>query len=172
MNARQKPKPFTPLTHSLTFQAEGPKPEKIPHDDVIGVTVVLITCSYLGREFIRIGYYVNNEYDDPELTENPPSTHDFNRIFRNILADKPRVTKFRIPWQKNTTETKGRDLLFKFNQLSIYSRDNEPTAQEEAAMAMEAQKAMQMEAAATGAGMGLNMQLQQSSSTDMAMEQL
>jgi histone chaperone ASF1 len=35
---------------------------KIPEEDIIGVTVLLLTCSYQGQEFIRVGYYVSNEY--------------------------------------------------------------------------------------------------------------
>ena len=26
-----------------------------------------------GQEFIRVGYYVNNEYEDEEMRENPPA---------------------------------------------------------------------------------------------------
>ena len=32
--------------------------------DLMEVTVILLTCSYLEQEFIRIGYYVNNDYGD------------------------------------------------------------------------------------------------------------
>mmetsp|Transcript_10414 Transcript_10414/g.33288 ORF Transcript_10414/g.33288 Transcript_10414/m.33288 type:complete len:317 (-) Transcript_10414:159-1109(-) len=49
------------------FETPPPDPSKIPKQDLIGVTVCLISCLYKGKEFIRIGYYVNNEYDDPEL---------------------------------------------------------------------------------------------------------
>ena len=38
-----------------------------------------------------MGYYVNSEYDSPELNENPPELPMYERIQRNILADKPRV---------------------------------------------------------------------------------
>jgi histone chaperone ASF1 len=31
------------------------------------VTALLLTCSYKGKEFVRVGYYVNVEYTDPEL---------------------------------------------------------------------------------------------------------
>merc|ERR1712078_514698 len=61
-----------------------------------GVTAILLTCSYRGKEFIRVGYYLNNEYTDEELRENPPSRPQIDRLSRNILADKPRVTKFPI----------------------------------------------------------------------------
>merc|ERR1719352_1687597 len=47
-------------------------------------------------EFIRVGYYVNNEYQDDELRENPPDVPIISKLQRNILADKPRVTKFPI----------------------------------------------------------------------------
>ena len=40
---------------------------QIPVTDVVGVTVILLTCSYRSQEFIRVGYYVCNEYTDPEL---------------------------------------------------------------------------------------------------------
>lgn len=42
--------------------------------------MVLITCTYRGQEFIRIGYYVNNEYTDPELRENPPLKPDYTQV--------------------------------------------------------------------------------------------
>ena len=56
----------------VILQADPPKPELIPSSDISGVTVILLTCSYKGQEFIRVGYYVNTDYGDPELRENPP----------------------------------------------------------------------------------------------------
>jgi histone chaperone ASF1 len=47
---------------------------------------------------VRVGYYVNNEYTDPELAENPPARPVIEKIKRNILAEKPRVTRFAIKW--------------------------------------------------------------------------
>ncbi len=65
---------------------------------MVGVTVVLIVCSYNDQEFVRVGYYVNNEYDDPEMKENPPEKPDLTRVIRNILSEKPRVTRVPIKW--------------------------------------------------------------------------
>ena len=67
------------------FQADAPDPGKIPVQDVVGVTVVLLTCSYSTQEFIRVGYYVNNEYADPEHKENPPSVPNFEKV-RRVLS--------------------------------------------------------------------------------------
>ena len=64
----------------------------------MGVTGILLTCSYNDEEFFRVGYYVNNYYKDPVLSENPPAIPDATKLFRNILTDKPRVTKFQIKW--------------------------------------------------------------------------
>ena len=61
-------------------QADAPNPSLIPETDAVGVTVVLITCTYHGQEFIRVGYYVNNEYLSPELRENPPLKPDFSQV--------------------------------------------------------------------------------------------
>ncbi|MEQ2219519.1 Histone chaperone asf1b-B [Xenoophorus captivus] len=85
--------------HMFVFQADAPNTGLIPETDAVGVTVVLITCTYRGQEFIRIGYYVNNEYTDPELRENPPLKPDYSQLQRNILASNPRVTRFHINWE-------------------------------------------------------------------------
>tara|TARA_B100001778_G_C18549095_1_gene612189 strand:- start:609 stop:1112 length:504 start_codon:yes stop_codon:yes gene_type:complete len=76
------------------FQANAPDATKIPNSDILGVTALLLTCSYQQNEFVRVGYYVNNEYNDEELRENPPSLPQLDKIVRNILAEKPRVTRF------------------------------------------------------------------------------
>ena len=61
----------------------------------------------MGQEFIRVGYYVNNDYDDEQLREEPPPKVLVERIQRNILADKPRVTKFPINFHPENSEHGG-----------------------------------------------------------------
>eukprot|EP00536_Pseudo-nitzschia_multiseries_P015451 jgi/Psemu1/320863/estExt_fgenesh1_pm.C_8900001 len=109
--------------NKFVLQADAPDPSQLAQDDLLGVTVVLVTCSYKEREFVRVGYYVNNEYHDPNSiatttatatisqtasgsqtqTEEAappvvPNPVPLDRIQRQILADKPRVTKFPISW--------------------------------------------------------------------------
>lgn len=67
--------------HYFLFQADPPDETKIPVGDAVGVTVVLLTCGYKGQEFVRVGYYVNNSYTDPELQENPPDTPQFDKVW-------------------------------------------------------------------------------------------
>lgn len=83
------------------FQADPPDIAKIPADDAVGVTVVLITASYREQEFVRVGYYVTNEYEDMELRENPPQEPQFDKLVRAIAANEPRVTKFKINWDSS-----------------------------------------------------------------------
>ena len=80
----------------------------MPAEDIVGVTAVLLTCSYKdSQEFLRVGYYVNVEYDDPEMNENPPAPPQIDRLTRHILAEKPRVTKFQIDWDDMPTTMSG-----------------------------------------------------------------
>ena len=52
---------------------------------------MLLACSYKEKEFIRVGYYVNNDYAEEEMRENPPAVPELQKIQRHILAEKPRV---------------------------------------------------------------------------------
>ena len=114
--------PVTAGCHKFVLQADAPDPMTLP--ELLGVTVVLIAASYQNHEFVRIGYYVNNEVeqeqlyehqqdyqqsqvdlsekqelDEDETMENNSHISDFSKIIRTTLADKPRVTRFAIPWQ-------------------------------------------------------------------------
>ena len=84
--------------NKFIFEADPPSLTKIPASEILGVTVILLSCSYDSREFVRVGYYVNNEYDSEELNAEPPAKPLIERVRRNILAEKPRVTRFAIKW--------------------------------------------------------------------------
>ncbi|KAJ1675966.1 Histone chaperone asf1 [Spiromyces aspiralis] len=90
--------------NKFIFEADPPSIEKIPKEELLGVTVILLTCSYKGKEFVRVGYYVNNEYQDEELRESPPEKPVIEKIYRNILDKKPRVTRFPINWENPEEE--------------------------------------------------------------------
>lgn len=113
--------------HMFVFQADAPNPGLIPDADAVGVTVVLITCTYRGQEFIRVGYYVNNEYTETELRENPPVKPDFSKLQRNILASNPRVTRFHINWEDNTEKLEDAESSNQ-NLQSLLSTDALPSA--------------------------------------------
>ncbi|KAH6900207.1 histone chaperone [Thelonectria olida] len=89
--------------NKFIFEADAPSTTRIPDADILGVTVILLTCAYDGREFVRVGYYVNNEYDSEELNAEPPSKPIIERVRRNVLAEKPRVTRFAIKWDSEAS---------------------------------------------------------------------
>jgi histone chaperone ASF1 len=62
------------------LQADPPDVQRIPVVDALGVTVVLLTCSYRQQEFVRVGYFINNEYTEQELRENPPVQPQFDKV--------------------------------------------------------------------------------------------
>jgi histone chaperone ASF1 len=92
--------PVSAGCHKFVLQADAPDPSALK--EILGVTVVLITCSYRDNEFVRIGYYVNNELpQDEEHVDQvmlDETLLDIRKIVRTTLADKPRVTRFSIPW--------------------------------------------------------------------------
>lgn len=83
-----------PGKFKFVLQVDAPDATRIPNPDVAGVTIVLLTCSYNGAEFVRVGYYVSNEYPTQEMNDNPPSTPLIEQLTRKIAAHEPRVTKF------------------------------------------------------------------------------
>ncbi|KAG6027617.1 hypothetical protein E4U41_000878 [Claviceps citrina] len=89
--------------NKFLFEAESPNIARIPDGDILGVTVILLTCAYDGREFVRVGYYVNNEYDSEELNADPPAKPIVERVRRNMLSEKPRVTRFAIKWDSEAS---------------------------------------------------------------------
>ncbi|EOO01966.1 putative histone chaperone protein [Phaeoacremonium minimum UCRPA7] len=89
--------------NKFVFEADAPDTKRIPDAEIIGVTVILLTCAYDEREFVRVGYYVNNEYDSDELIADPPAKPIIDRIRRNVLAEKPRVTRFAIKWDSDAS---------------------------------------------------------------------
>ncbi|KAH7138334.1 ASF1 like histone chaperone-domain-containing protein [Dendryphion nanum] len=84
--------------NKFIFKADAPDLTRIPNSEIIGVTVILLSCSYEEREFVRVGYYVNNEYTDEALQLEPPAKPVIEKVRRHILAEKPRVTRFAIKW--------------------------------------------------------------------------
>ena len=86
-------------TSRFLLQTPGPDPAKIPEDDLLGATICMVSCWYKDKEFLRVGYWVSTTYADalPE-GEAPPRPCPPDRILRSVLSDKPRVTRWSIPW--------------------------------------------------------------------------
>ena len=41
----------------------------------------------------------------PEMNETVPAIHDFSQIKRSLLADKPRVTRYKISWDPSAASS-------------------------------------------------------------------
>ena len=84
-------------------QSEPPELQKVPEKDRVGVTAVIVTSSYRDKEWLRVGYYVNNELKDMPKEGLPegfeiPVPQDPTLLSRNVLVDQPRVRRFHIDW--------------------------------------------------------------------------
>ena len=61
----------------------------------------MLTASYKGQEFSRVGYYVSVDYIDTEMKENPPTTPIFEKVsllFANLLRNTHYGFRF-FPWR-------------------------------------------------------------------------
>ncbi|CAK9786161.1 histone chaperone ASF1 [Cutaneotrichosporon oleaginosum] len=93
--------PIPQGVNAFDFIAPAPKHSLLPSvdaEDILGVTVIIITASYRDKEFVRVGYYVNTYYEDEVLKENPPKQVLWDQLYRNVLIEKPKVTRFQNPW--------------------------------------------------------------------------
>lgn len=106
--------PIPTGVNKFVFSADPIDVSQIPNADVLGVSVILLTASYDDREFVRVGFYNNNEYADPgararydallvEGSDEDRAAWKFEGVRqvpvqRNILTAKPRVTRFNIKW--------------------------------------------------------------------------
>ena len=116
--------PFQLGSMKFEFTGEAPDISKIPESEILGVTAVILCCSYNNQEFFRCGYYLNNLYDNEEMNLNPPEKVDTSHILRSLLADKPRITRFDIDWDnecmnKNNEQEKDNNENFMFKEGKI-----------------------------------------------------
>ena len=99
-----------PVSSAASFKfniaTEPPELSKIPKGEILGVTALLVSCHYDGKEFFRVGYYVNTYYSDPDLNAEPPSTPIIEKLMRSVLKDQPRVTNFHIEWDASMSGLK------------------------------------------------------------------
>lgn len=77
----------------------------------------------MDNKFVQIGYYVNNEYSEPYDNENLPNPVDIHKLYRNILADQPRVTRFAIVLSGNQSISQTDDTTMLNGSISN-SNDN------------------------------------------------
>jgi len=134
--------------NKFVFRADPPDLSRIPNSEIIGVTVILLSCSYENREFVRVGYYVNNEYTDEALALDPPTKPVIEKVQRQILAEKPRVTRFAIKWDSDESappefppEQPEADLTADGDQYGIEEEEEEEEGEEAEGAAVEGEDA-------------------------------
>ncbi|KAL7719281.1 Anti-silencing protein [Entamoeba marina] len=82
---------FSITTSPVDFQ-------KLPDDEILGNTLILLGCFYKNKEFCRVGYFVNNEYEgiDPSIDVVTRQMLDYTKITRTL--SEPRITVFPCLW--------------------------------------------------------------------------
>ncbi len=88
--------------NSFVFEVPPPNIDKIPKDEWIGLSVILLECTYRETIFIRIGYYVDNVYTGGELEEAPESIS--RRLEQQKLFDEGEETTSEDEDEEEDTE--------------------------------------------------------------------
>ena len=91
--------PFHLGSMRFEFTGEAPDISKIPESEILGVTAIILCCTYNNQEFFRCGYYLNISYDNEEMNMNMPEKIAVEHLVRNLLASKPRIVKYEIDWE-------------------------------------------------------------------------
>lgn len=90
-----------PLQQGITefsLECDAPTPEEVPQEELIGLTILIITFQYKGQEFLRVAYYTQVAYADAVLNDHPPFPVQKERLGRYINMPQPAVTAIPISW--------------------------------------------------------------------------
>uniref|UniRef100_A0A0N5BWZ5 Histone chaperone asf1 n=1 Tax=Strongyloides papillosus TaxID=174720 RepID=A0A0N5BWZ5_STREA len=90
--------------HTITIEVDPPVADKIPKEDFVGVTAIMLKAFYNGQLFNKISWYCAIEYTDPELIENQPETPVIEKLQRRVVFDEPRNVIYNIKWKENEEE--------------------------------------------------------------------
>lgn len=90
--------------HTITVEVDPPVVEKIPREDFVGVTAIMLKAFYSGQLFNKISWYCAVEYTDPELIENKPEIPVVEKLQRRVVFDEPRNVIYNIKWREDDVE--------------------------------------------------------------------
>lgn len=93
--------PFVTGITEFHLECDPPEVARIPPQDVLGVTVLLISFQYRGQEFLRVGYYTQVAYFDDALNAAPPEVADATQLGRFLAMAQPAVTIIPITWDRD-----------------------------------------------------------------------
>ena len=99
--------------NKFEFKGEAPIIEKIPQNDILGASAILLICSYGNNEIFRCGYYLNISFDNEEMDIKIPDIIDANHLIRNLLYEKPRIS---IPYYEWETNEEKKDIKMDSNE--------------------------------------------------------
>jgi histone chaperone ASF1 len=93
-----------PITHigeeKLSLMAVSPNPDLIPTlEDLLGMSALMVSCSYNNQEFFRCSYYVRNDYiSEIDVNQIQQKNLICQNVFRCFFTAKPKIIINDIDW--------------------------------------------------------------------------
>jgi len=85
--------------YKFTFEvAKVPDYSKVKDEDVTDSCLLLLSASYRGSCFSKVGFFVSHEYQDQVLSQEPPSKPLLEKLVRKISTKDARITTIPIKW--------------------------------------------------------------------------
>lgn len=84
----------------LYLTLDPPKKHLIPSlEDLLGMSALMVSCSFKNNEFFRCSYYVRNDYMDNESEINE-NNFDIHKVCRCFYTEKPKIIINDVDWEE------------------------------------------------------------------------
>ena len=115
--------PFLVGITEFELECDGPNLAAIPREDVLGVTVLFLSFSFRGQEFLRVGYYTQVAYFNDEMNAYPPPEVVPEQLGHFLVMNQPAVTIVPIIWM--TAEQQQQQQQLEYRPLSGYAEEEQ-----------------------------------------------
>lgn len=91
-----------PLSQGVTefeLECDAPNPEQVPQDELVGLTILIISFQFRQQEFLRVAYYTQVAYLEESLNKNPPIPIRKDCLGRFVTMAQPVATAIPINWE-------------------------------------------------------------------------
>ncbi|MES1902480.1 MAG: ASF1 anti-silencing function 1 [Paramarteilia canceri] len=99
--------PLEPGNYKFTLKPKSIDPKQMNYEDAIGVTLIILQCSYKNEIFSNVGFIFKTFYEDEQFRDVFPNPHVYDKIIMEII-NEPKRTDFNINWDNITIDIENK----------------------------------------------------------------